>query len=118
MSPPLQILVDVGVGKAVEDWLRQAGHDVRTVRERDPRMEDTDILAWAFSEQRLLITMDKDFGELVYHSGQPHAGVLLLRMADALSTEKVAAVEFITANYGDQLAGRFSVYQDGRLRIR
>ncbi len=88
------------------------------VRDRDPRMRDKDILAWAASEQRLLITMDKDFGELVFHSGQPHAGVLLLRLEDALGAEKAAVVEAIFAQHGPQLAGKFSVYQDGQIRIR
>jgi predicted nuclease of predicted toxin-antitoxin system len=81
-------------------------------------MPDIDILAWAVREQRLVVTQEKDFGELVFLSGQPHAGVLLLRVEDAKSDEKVQIVEALFASYGDQLPGRFSVYQDGRLRIR
>jgi predicted nuclease of predicted toxin-antitoxin system len=81
-------------------------------------MDDADILAWAVQEQRLVITMDKDFGELVYHSGQAHAGVLLLRLDQANSQEKVQTVAAIFAQQGDQLAGHFSVYQNGNLRIR
>lgn len=69
-------LIDVGVGKAVEEWIRSEGYDVLPVREIDPSMQDIDILSLAVAEQRILITMDKDFGELVYRSGQPHAGVL------------------------------------------
>ena len=62
----LRVLVDVGVGRAAEGWLRQHGHDTQSVRDRDPRMEDADILSWAVNEQRLVVTMDKDFGELVF----------------------------------------------------
>lgn len=65
MSSPLRLLVDAGVGTAVEGWLRAAGHDVAAVRDRDPRMPDQDILTWAVAEQRIVITMDTDFGELV-----------------------------------------------------
>lgn len=118
MSVPLRVLVDAGVGRSVEDWLRQAGHDVQSVRDRDATMDDPDILAWAVQEQRLVITMDKDFGELVYHSGQAHAGVLLLRLEGANREEKVRVVEAIFSQHGDQLGGHFSVFQDGRLRIR
>jgi len=118
MSAALKVLVDVGVGKAVEGWLRSAGHDCSAVRDINRRMKDGDILALAVSEQRLVLTMDKDFGELAYRSGQPHAGVLLLRMEGARSEEKVKVVEEIFTNYGDQLMGHFCVYQDGRLRIR
>jgi len=111
-------LVDVSVGVAVQEWLRQGGFDSVAVRDIDASMPDIDILAWAVREQRLVVTQDKDFGELVFLSGQPHAGVLLLRVEDARSDEKVQIVEALFASYGDQLPGRFSVYQDGRLRIR
>jgi predicted nuclease of predicted toxin-antitoxin system len=114
----LKVLVDVGVGIAVEDWFRQNGHDTVAVRDRDPHMDDTDILAWAVAEARLVVTMDKDFGELVFHSGQQHAGVLLLRMEGAVATEKVRVVKEIVKNHGDELAGKFAVYHNGHLRIR
>lgn len=115
---PPRFLVDVGVGKAVEEWLRIQKYDVLAVRDLDPRMSDNDILALAVREQRLVITMDKDFGALVYHSRQPHTGVLLLRLEDAPSDEKVAVVQKIIAGYADKLPDHFCVYQNSRLRIR
>lgn len=118
MSVHLKLLVDVGVGKAVENWLKTQGHDVLAVRDLDPRMPDLNILALAVREQRLVVTMDKDFGELVYRSRQPHAGVLLLRLEEARSDEKVAVVNEILRKYEKQVSGNFSVYQGGRLRIR
>jgi predicted nuclease of predicted toxin-antitoxin system len=118
MSAPLRLLVDAGVGTAVEAWFRSAGHDAAAVRDRDPRMPDADILAWAVAEQRIVVTMDKDFGELVYRSGQAHAGVLLLRLDDADSAAKVRIVQAVVAGYADQLPGHFCVYQDGQLRVR
>jgi hypothetical protein len=62
--------------------------------------------------------MDKDFGELVYHSGSRHSGVLLLRLEGLRTMEKVKIVEAIFQHFESQLAGRFTVYQGGRLRIR
>ena len=118
MSALPKFIVDVGVGKVVEEWLRQSGYDARAVRELDPRMRDTEILALAAREQRIVVTMDKDFGDLVYHSGQSHAGVLLLRMEEAGQREKLAAVQQILAKYSDELTGRFCVYQSQRLRVR
>jgi predicted nuclease of predicted toxin-antitoxin system len=118
VSAGLSVLTDVGVGIAVEDWLRTAGYDLEAVRDVDPRMSDDDILAWAVRERRLVVTMDKDFGEMVYRSGQGHAGVLLLRLEAATAEEKVRVVRRIFARHGHQLPDHFSVYQNGRLRIR
>jgi predicted nuclease of predicted toxin-antitoxin system len=114
----VKVLIDVSAGQAIAEVLRNLGHDVVSVRDRDPRMGDADILTWAVAESRLVVTMDKDFGELVYRGGQAHHGVLLLRLEDAGIAEKERVTREVLINYGDQLAGRFSVYQDGRLRIR
>jgi len=110
--------VDVGVGKAVAEWLGLQSYDVLAVRDLDPKMLDTGILALAVEQQRLLITMDTDFGELVYHSGQLHAGVVLLRLEDARSDEKVAIIHQIFSQPAAELPRHFSVYRKGRLRIR
>jgi len=118
MKAPLKFLVDVGVGRVAEEWMCSEGYNVLTVREIDPRMQDIDILSLAVIEQRILVTMDKDFGELVYHSGQAHAGVLLLRMEEATGAEKRTAIQQILATHADKLVGHFCVYQNQRLRLR
>lgn len=114
----MKVIVDVGVGRAVEGLLRECGHDVLAVRDVDPRLPDGQILARAVREHRLVITMDRDFGELVYRRGLTHTGVLLLRLEDATGEEKRAVVRAIFDEHGDALPGRFSVYQRGRLRMR
>lgn len=114
----MKILVDVGVSKAVERWLASQDLDVVAVRDLDPGMSDRAILTLAATEQRLVITMDKDFGELVVRSGRLHAGVLLLRLDDADGQEKLNVVKQIFALYRDVLAGNYCIYQGGRLRIR
>ena len=114
----MNVLVDVSAGKTVADVIRSFGHDTAFVRDRDPTMSDIDILAWAVAEGRLVVTMDKDFGELVFRSGQPHAGVLLLRLEAARLAEKVRVITDIFTSHAADLPGHFSVYQGGRLRIR
>jgi len=114
----LRFLVDVNVGLAVADGLREGGHDVVFAGDLDWRISDADMLSLAHSEQRVILTMDTDFGELAYHSQQPHAGVLLLRMPGANRNEKIGVVQQIVDRYGEQLPGQFSVYRQGRLRIR
>jgi predicted nuclease of predicted toxin-antitoxin system len=114
----LRFLVDFNVGQAVSEYLRTAGYDVSFVGELDPRMDDVDILDLAVREGRIVVTMDTDFGELVYHAGRPHAGVLLLRMPGARREQKVEAVAQILSQHATKLAGHFCVYHVGRLRVR
>ena len=114
----MKFLVDVGVGKKVETWLKENGFDVLSVRDIDSRAKDSQILRWAVDQQRIMITMDKDFGELVYNTGMHHAGVLILRLEDADSDTKVEVIKKILTEYYDKIESHFCVFQDGRLRIR
>ena len=70
------------------------------------------------SERRILITNDKDFGELVFRSGKAHHGVLLLRLHDESSASRVRVVKVVLENHADRLAGHFIVATEGRVRIR
>ena len=114
----VKFLVDVGVGTKVEDWLSANGYDTRSVRAINARAKDRDILALAVAEARMVITMDKDFGELVHNSGQAHSGVLILRLEDATGDEKAEIVRKILAEHSGQMHHAFCVFQDGKLRIR
>jgi predicted nuclease of predicted toxin-antitoxin system len=114
----LKFLVDVGVGKKVEDYLLEERYDTKTVRSLDPRMPDQEIVRLAAIEQRIVVTMDKDFGELVYHSGMHHCGILLLRLEDATGSEKQRVIAKILEKYADNLKDNFCVYQNKRFRFR
>lgn len=114
----MKILVDAGVGKLTEEWLADAGHDVVTIRALDPRMTDEAILELAVAANRFVITMDKDFGELVFRSARSHAGIILLRLDDATGLQRCDAVAEIFTHHLIRLPGRFCVFQKGRLRTR
>ena len=119
MNPSgLKFLVDVGVGKGIEEYLNEKGYDTKAVRDIDPGMEDEEIIRIAVSEDRMIITMDKDFGELVYHSSIEHSGVLLLRLEDATGTEKLQVVKHILSNYANRIRDCFCVFQKDKFRIR
>ncbi len=66
----------------------------------------------------MVITMDKDFGELVYRSNVIHTGVLLLRFDGYSLQEKVNVIKRILEEYQDKIVGKFCVYKDNNLRIR
>ncbi|MCP4667134.1 MAG: hypothetical protein GY849_12290 [Deltaproteobacteria bacterium] len=117
-SHKLTFLVDVGVGKKVEEYLEKHGYDTKAVRAIDTQMSDQNIIRLASSEGRMVITMDKDFGELVYHSEMKNCGVLLLRLEDAIGSEKLQVVSSILEKYSDQMKNHFCVFQKGKFRIR
>ena len=74
----MKFLVDVCAGHFLAEWLRSQGHDVVEVRDKDNRMADGDILAWAASQGRILVTMDKDFTQFIRLKKIKHAGVIHL----------------------------------------
>ena len=114
----LKFLVDVGVGKKVEEYLLEKRYDTKAVRSLDQSMPDQEIIRLAALEKRIVITMDKDFGELVYHSGMDHAGILLLRLEDATGSEKQKVIAQILEKYADNMENNFCVYQNKKFRFR
>ncbi len=81
-------------------------------------MEDYQIIKLAIKEDGIIITMDKDFGELVFKNNNLHKGILLLRLDDAVSEEKLAVIQNIIPEHLEHLKNNFSVYQNGKLRTR
>ena len=81
-------------------------------------MSDQEIIKIAAGEGRMIITMDKDFGELVYHSLLDHCGVILLRLEDATGTDKLEVVKEIISKYSQKIKNHFCVYQKGKFRVR
>jgi predicted nuclease of predicted toxin-antitoxin system len=75
----MRFLGDESCHAAIVLALREAGHDVVAVSERCPGAADSNVIAIALGETRVLVTEDKDFGQLVHASGADRCGVLLLR---------------------------------------
>lgn len=78
----MRFLVDECIGPAVAEWLRVQGYEVFSVYDEARGWDDDAIIRKAFTENWILITNDKDFGEKIYRGGQPHRGVILLRLDD------------------------------------
>ncbi len=77
----MRILADENMPDPTIELLRRAGHDVHFVKETMPREADPDILTVATREYRLLVTQDKDFGDIVVKQNQPAPyGVVLFRL--------------------------------------
>ena len=114
----MRFVVDESTGGAVADLLRSHGYDVLEVAAVMPQAGDLDILEWAAREGRVVITNDKDFGELVYRLHRSHQGVILLRLRDESAASRVRVVESVLERYSDRLSGHFIVASEGGVRIR
>ena len=83
----VKFLTDRCVGRRLAEWLRTAGHDVLEARHLGPDPGDRALLELAVAEERILITIDTDFGELIYLHNVPHAG--LIRLPDAPAEQRI-----------------------------
>lgn len=80
-------------------------------------MADEAILPLAVREDRVIVTNDKDFGDLVFARGMAHQGIILLRLGDERAPSKIAAMSRVLAEYADQVVGNFVVGTDSAVRI-
>ncbi len=114
----MRFLLDENVDTRIGPYLSAAGHDVISAAE-DPGAgsSDTDVLAAALNDQRVLVTNDTDFGELILRRRLPHSGVVLFRLQTTVFAAKQAALDMILREYPDRL-GEFLVVMDGRVRVR
>jgi predicted nuclease of predicted toxin-antitoxin system len=113
----MRFLVDESTGPYVARWLIEQGHQVFSVFEQARGLNDDAIIQKAFTENWILITNDKDFGEKVYRERRPHRGVILLRLDDERSIMKIAAVKKLLATYSVHIADQFVVVTPNRVRF-
>ena len=113
----MRFLVDESTGPAVAAWLRQQGHEVFSVYAEARGMDDNDIIYKAFTENWILMTNDKDFGEKVYREQRPHKGVVLLRLEDERAVVKIETIKRLLESYADRLADQFVVVTESRVRF-
>ena len=73
--------------------------------------------AGAFAEDRIVITIDKDFGEKVHREGWSHKGIVLLRLVDERASNKIVVIEKLLDSHQSMLAGRFVVVTESRVRV-
>jgi len=111
-------LVDECVDANFPTLLRQLGHDVVYMSDVAPRTEDIEVLARAARENRLLLTEDKDFGDLVFRQARPVPGIVLLRIDPSRRSRKGARLMVVIDRFGETLFGRYTVIEDARFRSR
>ncbi len=113
----MNFIVDECTGPKVAEWLRGEGHDVLSIFDADPGLDDEKILERAFAENRILLTADKDFGDLIFREKQPHHGVVLLRLRHQSSANHITALDRLLTNHPGPLEDRFVVVTDSGIRM-
>ena len=98
--------------------MRQDGHEVSYVAELIPSASDEVVLEMSNEEGLLLVTADKDFGELVFRQRQAHHGVVLIRLEGLRPETKAAAVSAAISRHAEEMGANFVVVAPGTVRIR
>jgi predicted nuclease of predicted toxin-antitoxin system len=113
----MKLLLDTCVWGKVADELGDQGHDVDWVGNWPTDPGDEEILARARLEGRILVTLDKDFGELIIVHRMPHRGIL--RVVDIAARKQAGVIQHVLTQHGNDLeAGAVITAEKGRLRIR
>ena len=110
------IVADESVDFRIITELRKIGLDIYSIAEANPSIKDHLVLKIAYERGALLLTEDKDFGELVFRLQLKHNVVLLIRINKI--PESILLVSVAISRYYDEMIGKFSVVNDKKLRIK
>jgi len=113
----MKFLTDVNASGISAHWLAEQGHDVVRVSERDARMDDVEILRWAVDEDRIIVTTDQDFEELIWREGKSHRGILRLENLPRLE-RKTLLTDVLAYHAQDLASGAIVIAMSRRIRIR
>ena len=111
-------LIDECVDAALAAQLHELGHDVTYMSEIAAHATDAEVMRRAQIETRLLLTEDKDFGDLVFRQAKPVTGIVLLRIDPPRRSLKWTRLKGAVDRFGERLFGRYTVIEEGRYRSR
>jgi len=114
----VRLVADENIEKEIVDRLRAEGHDVVFIAEAAPGIHDGAVLDRSLEAGRILLTADKDFGELVFRQRLAHSGILLVRLDGVGSEIKARLVAATLHAHGDELSLSFAVLSERALRFR
>ena len=114
----MKFITDENIGLEIVEFLRSCGHDVYSVTEKSRGVNDVIVLQKALENNRLIITCDTDFGELVYHQKFAHCGVILLRLDDETNANKIKVLSNLLKIHKTKLANKFTVVTETKVRVR
>ena len=114
----MRFLADENFPRPALEALRKAGWEIFSIAEDCPGISDEEVAALCVSQQSILLTFDKDFGELIFRRGLPAgSGVVLFRLTPE-SPEEAANVALALVEFQPHLEGLFCVVTRDRVRVR
>lgn len=112
----MRFLVDRCAGRGIADWLRQQGHDVVEARSLGPDPGDDQLLAIAVVQSRVVVTIDSDFGRIIFRDQASHRG--LVRLPDVPVAERIRLVQEVLSRHAADLAsGAIVTVRGDRIRV-
>ena len=114
----MNFFADENVARAIVAWLRGKGHDVLFASEAKPGTPDVEWLREAQDSARLIVTSDKDFGELIFRDHLNSHGVILMRMEELTIKERLTRLQAVWAVIEANPSGKFIVITEKKIRVR
>ncbi len=113
----MRFLIDECTGSKVANWLRGKNDEVFSVFDEARGISDDEVLTKAANENWILITNDKDFGEMIFRERRTHHGIIFLRLDDEKATNKIQVLEKLLENYAEKLPEQFVTVTETKVRI-
>jgi predicted nuclease of predicted toxin-antitoxin system len=113
-----RLFADECIAASTVERLRSEGFDIVKAADVCPTAEDDRVLAEAYRDARVLITADKDFGELVVRQGHPAHGVVNLALGDLGAATRARIASARLNELGDRIVGSIVTIEPGRVRLR
>ena len=114
----MKFLVDESVEYRIVAFLRNLGYNTLSVAESFPSVDDKTVLATAYQEYRIVITNDKDFGELIYKLQLPHKGIILFRLFEENYQSKEDKLQLILKKFKSKLQNTFTIVSKNKIRFK
>lgn len=114
----MKLVADENIDSPIIVELRKAGYSVLSIAGMFPQAADDQVLRLANHEKAILLTADKDFGELIFRLKQTAYGVILVRLAGLAPEDKSKRILSCLKEYQEELAANFTVISRRSIRIR
>jgi predicted nuclease of predicted toxin-antitoxin system len=113
----IKFLANVNVEKPIVDFLTKKGFDIKWITNIDKRISDVQVCEIANNEKRIVVTNDKDFGEIAFFQRKISFGVILLRIKGQDPSEKIALLSKLLDKYHEKIPNHFVVVTREKFRF-